>query len=444
MFLDTWTRGGLVADREALRLASGDTVGGSNLNDLQRGVAAYAGIDLRFSPYGGDRLGWAEFLDRLAQGGGAVVLGWYSLLPDRYTRWDRAFAAKGTGASGHAMFVTDYRPSTDQLWLMDPLGRGDYRGEWIPAPDLRRFVWTARDGAIYGAVTPPPQGAAGGRPTLRPFAGFGFGPPVVMDAPQTGATVELAVPVGDALGAVAARFPRVRVQVEFTPLGAVPEPPVDDAVGEAADVEPGPIVHETTPAADEPQMVDPTAQGDGLRALVRLPAIAGLYRMRATLVDPDGHDFPSVDRPHIPGAIVLVEDHPAVRAAPDLVRPDIPLLVIPTPTPSPTYEPPTLPSDPSPAATPAPTAGASPSPTSVPTSPSPSPTPSPTIAPPTTTPAPTPAPSPSPTPTPDPPTPTPIPTPVASASPTASPVPSEPASPSPIPIRAPMSGSAHR
>lgn len=376
MFLDAWTRGSAIADREALRIASGDHVGGSNLLDLQRGFAAYAGIDLRWSPAGSDRMGWSDLLDRLAHGGAAVLLGWYALLPEQYTRWDPAFAAKGVGDSGHALFVTDYRPATDELWLMDPLGRGDYAGEWIAEPDLRRFAWVTPDGAIFAAATPRPE-IDGLRAALRPFDGFGFAPPAIIDPLQTGATVELAIPVGDALGAVAARFPRVRIEVQFTALD-------DDVpkVETAGDVGEGTQRVDTAPDPDggEPtwhgQLVDPTIQADGLRAFVDLPAAAGLYRLRVRLVDGTGATFPEIDRPHIPGLIVLVEDRPAPRSAPELIVPDIPLLRLVDPA----LEPPAVPMN-LPIAPPRRTdPDASEAPTPTPSSP-PSPSPSPTVAP---------------------------------------------------------------
>lgn len=369
MFLDAWTRGALVADREALRAASGDLTGGSSLGDLRRGAAAYAGLEVRWSPYGGDPLDWTELLDRLAHGGAAVVLGWYSALPAHYTRWDPRFAGRGEGASGHSLFVTDYQPATDSLWLMDPLGRGDYVGEWIAASDLRRFVWTTDEGVLYAAVTPESETEAQDiGPTLAPFAGFGFAPPVILDAQQTGSTVELAVPIGDALGAVGARFPHVRLRVIFTRLGDAPTPPIDGAVGELAVASPGATADPE--ALDLEQVVDPTIQGDGLRAYITLPQVAGRYRLSLALVDPDGAEYPVGTRPDLPSAIVIVEDHPAPRPSPSLGAPEIPTLVIPTETPEPSAMPSPWPT-PTPSATPTtspiPSDSASPSPMVSPT-----------------------------------------------------------------------------
>lgn len=156
MLVDKWTDGELQPDQASLRQASGVPDGPVGFRALGRAVAAVTGIDLRWSPNGGDRLTWDDVLLRLANGGGAVLIGSYSELPAHYQRWDRNYAALGRALSGHAMYVERYEPDDGgRVWLMDPLGRGrGFEGEWIAAEDLRRFVWHYARGYVAAAATP--------------------------------------------------------------------------------------------------------------------------------------------------------------------------------------------------------------------------------------------------------------------------------------------------
>jgi hypothetical protein len=161
MLLDKWTNGRLIVTHQRLRALSGDRVKGSMFPDLK---VAYAklGIDLVYSPDGGTRITWAGLLKRLANGAGAVLLGDDSRLPRWYGRWDHGFwKAKGK-KDNHAVYVERYDRRHGRVWLMDPLGRGDWNGEWISVSALQRFTWS-RGGALYAAVTPTAKAA--------PFAG---------------------------------------------------------------------------------------------------------------------------------------------------------------------------------------------------------------------------------------------------------------------------------
>ena len=151
-------------ERELLRDASGDHFGGSNLDDVAKGIKARYGWTL--NPL---RPTWEQILRRLALGDGALVTGLYSRLPDHFTRWDRPFAAKGMG-SGHAAYVqghdrggnvhldTNGLPK-DVFWC-DPLGRRlpgqtaaqAYRGEWMPANVLRDFLLHLDSDQYYTAL----------------------------------------------------------------------------------------------------------------------------------------------------------------------------------------------------------------------------------------------------------------------------------------------------
>lgn len=139
------------AEREALRDASGDHIGGSNLGNLAAGIHARYGWTLTL-----DRPAWHTLLLRLARGDGAVVQGDYAKLPKHFQRWDTRFAAKpnafhaayaqGHDRGGNFHLGPDGLP-TEVFWC-DPLGRSDvgtpagdrYRGEWMPIAALHAFL----------------------------------------------------------------------------------------------------------------------------------------------------------------------------------------------------------------------------------------------------------------------------------------------------------------
>ena len=60
---------------------------------------------------------------------------------------------KHPSADNHAVYVERFDRRRGRVWLMDPLARGNYHGEWISAWALRKFVWSS-GGAVYAAVTP--------------------------------------------------------------------------------------------------------------------------------------------------------------------------------------------------------------------------------------------------------------------------------------------------
>jgi hypothetical protein len=159
MLIDKWTNGKISPTHQRLRSLSGDRYRGSNLDDLK---IAYRklGINLKFSPDGGERITYRGLLRRLAHGAGAVVLGDYSRLPRYYGRWDYAFwhmtkkeKKKHRSADNHAIYVEKFDRRRGRVWIMDPLARGRWKGEWMPAWALQRFAWS-RGGALFTAVTP--------------------------------------------------------------------------------------------------------------------------------------------------------------------------------------------------------------------------------------------------------------------------------------------------
>jgi hypothetical protein len=159
MLINKWTNGKIHPTHQRLRSLSGDRFKGSNFDDLK---IAYRklGMNLKFSPDGGARITYRGLLRRLAHGAGAVVLGDYSKLPRYYGRWDYAFwhmtkkeKKKHKSADNHAIYVEKFDRRRGRVWIMDPLARGHWKGEWMPAWALQRFAWS-RGGALYTAVTP--------------------------------------------------------------------------------------------------------------------------------------------------------------------------------------------------------------------------------------------------------------------------------------------------
>ena len=159
MLIDKWTNGKIHPSHQRLRALSGDHVKGSNLEDLE---IAYRrlGIKLKFSPNGGERISFNGLLHRLANGAGAVVLGDDSRLPRWYGRWDYGFwkmtkkdRKKHPSRDNHAVYVERFDRRHGRVWLMDPLGRAGWKGEWISIWALRKFAWSS-GGALFVAVTP--------------------------------------------------------------------------------------------------------------------------------------------------------------------------------------------------------------------------------------------------------------------------------------------------
>ena len=153
MLLDKWTAGATTITRQDLRALSSVPTGGASLDDLHDAYAQL-GIDLEFSPDGGTTIGWPQLLDRLEHGAGAVLLGHDSKLPRWYGRWDVSFWKGLRKNDDHAVYIERYDRAHDRVWLMDPLGSGDWQGEWISVRALRPFAWTTRGGALSVAVSP--------------------------------------------------------------------------------------------------------------------------------------------------------------------------------------------------------------------------------------------------------------------------------------------------
>ncbi len=258
MLIDKWTNGETTVGRERLRRLSGDLRGGSTLADLSRAFARLD-LDLRRSPGGGDAVTWSALLNRLAAGGGAVLLGDQHHMPRYFGRWDRKFWARTGKGDDHAVYVEGYNPRTGLVWLMDPLAPAGWPGEWVRAATLRRFAWT-RGGAVVAAMTPSARPA--------PFAGVELGDP---GASTTAGALRVAWPLGAADGwtfqgadatSVTTRIAAedVRVGSETIALPSGDDEPVGGRSG--VSVESGALV-----------------------AMVAVPEEPGIYRIATTITD---------------------------------------------------------------------------------------------------------------------------------------------------------------
>lgn len=173
MFIDAWTLGQVIVDRERLRAASGDTIGGSNLGDVARGIdALLPNLPSLYRP-----TTWtaADVVNYLQNNGTIIAQGLYSSIryisSGRYVRWDPTFATKGSN-SGHAVHVTGYKivDNVRYVFWQDPLGRGTYKGEWVPLTVLVTFLNSLRrsNGSVYvaaakvGAAAVAPDTSTGG------------------------------------------------------------------------------------------------------------------------------------------------------------------------------------------------------------------------------------------------------------------------------------------
>ena len=157
MLLDKWTNGDRQITHQRLRALSGDTLGGSQFRNM-RVAFDKLGFGFKYSPDGGDPMTWNQLLTRLSRGAGAIVLGDYHKLPAYYGRWDYAFWKKKGKKDNHALYIERYDRKRGRVWLMDPLARGDWQGEWISVYAISRFVWR-QGGAVAAATTPTAKAA---------------------------------------------------------------------------------------------------------------------------------------------------------------------------------------------------------------------------------------------------------------------------------------------
>ena len=186
MLLDKWTNGDVRVTHGKLRRLSGDR-GGSSFEDLQVAFRKL-GFDLPLDASGDSTLTWGQLLGRLRKGAGRGRAGRLRRHAPLVRPVGSRFWRKTGKKDNHAVYVERYDRKRGRVWLMDPLARGDWKGEWISVSALRRFAWFKR--GRVAAVTTPTAAPA-------PFAGVVAGQPKVglSDAAVT-ATWRLRTPQG--------------------------------------------------------------------------------------------------------------------------------------------------------------------------------------------------------------------------------------------------------
>lgn len=161
MLIDKWTRGHVVVHHRSLRTASGDS-GGSASTDLARGVKNHPKTKGWTLP--AQNANWTQVVALINKGYGMVLMGQYGAIKGyskgHYTRWDQKFANKSY--SGHAVYLQKDGPKgahkAGYVWWMDPLGRGTYKGEWVPLNVVRSFAMALRKGNGLHYVNAVPEG----------------------------------------------------------------------------------------------------------------------------------------------------------------------------------------------------------------------------------------------------------------------------------------------
>lgn len=119
------------AEGDALRKASGDLTGGSNIGDLRRGIRARYGY---WAPL--PIIGFSALWTALKPGTAAVVQGSMAAFgpSHRLSRFDPTFDG------GHAVLVMRL-DGNDRVWWCDPEGPATgYNGEWVSRAELSSFV----------------------------------------------------------------------------------------------------------------------------------------------------------------------------------------------------------------------------------------------------------------------------------------------------------------
>jgi hypothetical protein len=278
MLVDKWTQGGIRVSQSVLRRASNDKKGGSSLYNLARGVAAVTGIRLRFSPGSGDTMTWWQLLDRIEHSGGAVLIGLYSRLPAHFTRWDRSFANRRNNS--HAVYIQSYDRIQGRLWLMDPLAKGHYPGEWISVEALHRFA-TIDAGKVMAAATPARR-----QPQTAPLTDHAYH----LTSPRVAATAVAGSLLKVSVGLhISSGFPNPaahRFVGRWVPLATpraprpsrLPRAVLDSASTADAGLPPVPVQATTTSAPDR-------AGSSGFSAAVPVPTIPGRYRLSLGLTE---------------------------------------------------------------------------------------------------------------------------------------------------------------
>jgi hypothetical protein len=203
---------------------------------------------------------WNQLLTRLAKGSGAIVLGDYHKLPRYFGRWDYAFWKKKGKKDNHALYIERYDRKRGRVWLMDPLARGDWQGEWISVFAISRFVWR-QGGAVAAATTPTAKAA--------PFAKVKASarPKIVRSGDTVEAAWKLKAPKKW-------RFPGADVTAKFVEAG--------DPLAAAALSPEVPVRNAEAAAPKRPKL---TVNGKTMQLTARLPTTPGAYTLHVGIRD---------------------------------------------------------------------------------------------------------------------------------------------------------------
>jgi hypothetical protein len=216
MLIDKWSAGRLTVSKDRLRRLSGDRHKGSSFDDLARSLRK-VGLPARWSPEGGDFVTWRELKQRLAKGGGAILLGDYSDLPRWYARWDPKFWRNDGADDNHAIYLDRYDGRRDRFWVMDPLAPAGWGGEWVPARYLRAYAWQTRGGGLWVLMTPAAQRAPFANVRVSAAKAAGTGDGVVLRWEVERSPKGWKLPKVDVL----AKTERLADPVALAPFGAV-------------------------------------------------------------------------------------------------------------------------------------------------------------------------------------------------------------------------------
>lgn len=129
--------------RERIRnhLGPDNQTGGTNIQDMR---VAF-GIEYPWLPqipsYAEQKNSWEEARAQLLNGWGGVYMGNPANVQNQNSKLRRW---TNDDNFGHAIWVDRARKTIGgeiEFFVMDPLGRGGYNGEWVPEIELRQFTW---------------------------------------------------------------------------------------------------------------------------------------------------------------------------------------------------------------------------------------------------------------------------------------------------------------
>ena len=145
---------GIVTNGSILRTLQDDQDGGTGINDLA--TALYRGYGVQ---YHSGQLRAEQLKSLLGSGYGAVIQGDYSKIP-------RALRLQKNFTGGHAIYLDGYYPGNpgrgipEAYYVIDPIGRGGYQGDWWPASVVDEFAGSFGGGRVRAMWAFPPGGVA--------------------------------------------------------------------------------------------------------------------------------------------------------------------------------------------------------------------------------------------------------------------------------------------